>query len=142
MQRTPPTPAAFEPNHLFAHRWAYDKEMSTDRILYDSQDLVTEWFGTPDEPKLPELFKEEDYAELVSLEKMKPAVGPAISTTEPGATGLYRQLCVSCHGETGQGRGTSPHRKTRTRVIFAEGYSSTKSPRAIANLSKRTSQKL
>jgi mono/diheme cytochrome c family protein len=102
----PPTPAAFEPNHLFAHRWAYDQEMSTDRILYDSQDLVTEWFGTPDEPKLPDLFKEDDYAELVSLEKMKPAVGPAVSTTEPGATGLYRQLCVSCHGETGQGRGT------------------------------------
>ncbi len=101
-----PTPTSFEPNHLFAHRWAYAKYMSTDQILYDSQDVVTEWFGTPDEPTLPALFKEEDYSELVSLEKMKPAIGPAVSTTEPGATGLYRQLCASCHGETGQGRGT------------------------------------
>jgi mono/diheme cytochrome c family protein len=102
----PPTPTSFEPNHLFAHRWAYSEEISTDQFLFDSQDLLLEWFGTPDDPKLPALFKDDDYSELVSLEKMKPAVGPAVSTTEPGATGLYRQLCVSCHGETGQGRGT------------------------------------
>ncbi|MDZ4848267.1 MAG: cytochrome c [Pirellulaceae bacterium] len=97
---------SFEPNYLFAHRMGYDSELSTDQFLKDSNDLVTEWFGTPDAPKLPPLFAEDDYQELLSLEKMQPAVGPAIAGTEPGETGLYRQLCVSCHGETGQGRGT------------------------------------
>jgi mono/diheme cytochrome c family protein len=80
--------------------------VSTDQFLEDSQNLVVEWFGTPDDPKLPPAFGDSDYADLISLEKMKPAVGVAPESVEPGDHGLYRQLCASCHGETGQGRGT------------------------------------
>ena len=98
---------AFEPNYLWAHRMGYsEEEKPTDQVLSDSRDLLVEWFGTPDHPKLPPLFADQDYADLISLEKMRPAVGPAVPGTVPGDRGLYRQLCVSCHGETGQGRGT------------------------------------
>lgn len=95
----------YESNYLFAYRMGYSEEIPTDQFLSDSNDLLTDWFGTPDEPKLPPLLAEGDYAELLSLEKMAPAVGPAVAGTTPGETGLYRQLCASCHGETGQGRG-------------------------------------
>ncbi len=97
----------FEPNRLFAQKWAYSEEISTEQFIADSRVLLDEWFGTPEDPKLPPLFNDEDYEELLSLVKMKPALGPATSVTEePGSTGLYQQYCISCHGETGQGRGT------------------------------------
>lgn len=102
-------PTAFEPNYLFAYQKYqrdYKEEVITDPFLSDTKELLVEWFGSPDAPKLPPAFAEEDYTEFLSLEKMKPAVGPAIAGTAPGETGLYRQLCASCHGETGQGRGT------------------------------------
>jgi mono/diheme cytochrome c family protein len=100
-------PTQYEPNYLFAYRWARAEDIATDQFLEDSRDLLEEWFGPLDDPKLPPLMLEEEaYEELVSLEKMAPAVGPAVSSTTPGETGLYRQLCVTCHGETGQGRGT------------------------------------
>ncbi len=99
-------PIAFERNHLFAYRMGYSEDVPTDQFLSDSKELLTEWFGTPDNPKLPPLFADKDYSEILSLETMAPAVGPAVAGTAPGETGLYRQLCASCHGETGQGRGT------------------------------------
>ncbi len=99
-------PIAFEPNYLFAHRMGYSEDIPTDQFLSDSKELLIEWFGTPDNPKLPPLLADKEYADLLLLEKMGPAVGPAIAGTAPGETGLYRQLCASCHGETGQGRGT------------------------------------
>jgi len=101
-----PQPISFEPNYLFAHRLTVSQDIPTDQFLSDSKDLLIEWFGTPDEPKLPPALADSDYADLISLEKMKPAVGAAPESIEPGNHGLYRQLCVSCHGETGQGRGT------------------------------------
>jgi mono/diheme cytochrome c family protein len=79
-----------------------------------------------DEPKLPPLLSDDDsYAELISLKTMAPAVGPDPNpeSKEPGASGLYRRLCVSCHGETGQGRGTvaasqNPYPRDFRRGIF------------------------
>lgn len=100
-----PELASFEPNHLFAYRMEVSESVPTEQFLLDSRDLLTEWFGTPDAPKLPPLFAEGDFKNLVSLETMKPAIGPAPDSKEPGDHGLYRQLCASCHGETGQGRG-------------------------------------
>jgi cytochrome c len=104
----PARPETYEPNYLFAKRWSYSEEISTDQFIKDSRLLLTEWFGSPETPQLPPLLKEdEDYEEFLSIEKMKAALGPAVSTTEqPGESGLYQQYCVSCHGETGQGRGT------------------------------------
>ncbi|MCY2973933.1 MAG: cytochrome c [Planctomycetota bacterium] len=101
-----PQQLAFEPNYLFAHRLTVEQDVPTDQFLSDSKDLLIDWFGTPDNPKLPPAFADSDYAELISLDTMRPAVGPAPESIEPGDHGLYRQLCTSCHGETGQGRGT------------------------------------
>ncbi len=98
-------PALHEPNYLYAHALEIKEDLSLDQPLSDSQDLLNEWFGTLDEPKLPPLFADDDYKELLSLSKLEKAAGPPAGTVEPGEKGLYRQLCASCHGESGQGRG-------------------------------------
>ncbi len=98
-------PAQHEPNYLFAHALEIKEDLSLDQPLSDSQELLQEWFGTLDEPKLPQLFAEDDYKDLLSLSKLQRAAGPPTGTVEPGEKGLYRQLCASCHGESGQGRG-------------------------------------
>ncbi len=80
--------------------------MNTEGFLKDVNRLTEEWFGTPDNPKLPPLFeKEESLKDLLSLESLKMAAGPAPLTSAPGDVGLFRQQCATCHGETGQGRG-------------------------------------
>ncbi len=98
-------PALHEPNYLYAHALEIKEDLSLEVPLADSQALLTDWFGTLDEPKLPPLFAEDDYKELLSLSNIQKAAGPPANTVEPGEKGLYRQLCASCHGESGQGRG-------------------------------------
>jgi mono/diheme cytochrome c family protein len=103
-------PERFEPNFLFAKALELDPNVSLtgnlDKPLQDTNALVELWFGSLNEPKLPPLFDEDEaLGELISLDNLKMAAGPPANTVEPGETGLYRQLCASCHGESGQGRG-------------------------------------
>lgn len=100
-----PPAALHEPNYLYAHALEIKEEIKLDLPLSDSQELLKAWFGTLDEPKLPPLFAEDDYKEFLSMSNIEKAAGPPTSTVEPGEKGLYRQLCASCHGESGQGRG-------------------------------------
>lgn len=97
--------AEHEPNYLYSHAMALSQDVEMDVPLSDSYQLLNEWFGTPDNPKLPPLFAESDYKDLISLENIQMAAGPAPESTQPGERGLYQQLCASCHGVTGQGRG-------------------------------------
>jgi len=100
-----PPPALHEPNYLYARALEIAEDLQLEQPRSDSQDLLEEWFGTLDEPSLPPMFAEDDYKELLSLQSLQMAAGPSPLTAEPGERGLYRQLCASCHGETGQGRG-------------------------------------
>ena len=99
------TSALHEPNYLYAHAIEIKEDVVLEQPLNDSQELLKEWFGTLDDPKLPPLFAEDDYKELLSAANLEIAAGPPATTVEPGEKGLYRQLCASCHGESGQGRG-------------------------------------
>ncbi len=97
---------SFEPNYVYAKVISVRGEIETDKYLKDINRLTEEWFGTPDEPKLPPSFAEDDdLKDLLSLDNLKMAAGPAPATSAPGETGLFRQQCATCHGETGQGRG-------------------------------------
>ena len=107
--------STFEPNYSFAKAKSTQFELIVDKDgkMEDQLDkpldqldvLLTKWFGTPDEPKLPSKEVSMEINELLSLDRLKMAAGPAPATKEPGATGLYRQQCATCHGETGHGRG-------------------------------------
>jgi len=97
-----PVANQFEPNFLFAKATeiGFSKdEGELDPSLQDSRGLIAEWFGTLENPKIPEVLKDGDYADLISESNLKLAVGTS------DAPGIYVQQCVSCHGLSGQGRG-------------------------------------
>ena len=102
-------PVGFEPNYVYARviQSREDIELENEDFIRDVNRFTEQWFGTPDEPRIPPpLQEDEDLADLITLENLQMAAGPApADTTTPGDRGLYQQLCVSCHGETGQGRG-------------------------------------
>ncbi|MBX3420740.1 MAG: cytochrome c [Pirellulaceae bacterium] len=72
------------------------------QALDEAQVALSEFFGTPDEPKLPD-FLEGPAAQLVNLQRLQVAAGPVV-LEQPGR-GLFRRHCASCHGVTGNGRG-------------------------------------
>ena len=117
----------FEPNFLYAHALETSEDVDLAQPLMDSSQLVEEWFGTLNDPKIPPLFTEE-YADLLSLEKLKMAAGDPPASAEPGATGLYRQQCASCHGESGQGRGPVAASQNPYPREFRHGWFKYKSP--------------
>lgn len=95
-------PIDFEENLVHAKKWELQSGASMDQVLQDSEWALGRLFGSPDEPKLPDSFGEdEDLKTLVSLENLQSASG---SDLDEGR-GLYRQHCVRCHGITGNGRG-------------------------------------
>ena len=77
---------------------AYKREIGT---------ILTALFGTPDDPRFPFLFDEEDdpVREVLNLENLKMAAGPVGSVQLKEGSGLYREHCVQCHGISGDGRG-------------------------------------
>ena len=66
--------------------------------------------GTPDEPIVPVLLKEDDpVLEVMQPENIDMAAGPVSSKYHDKGGGLYRQHCSHCHGITGDGNGpTAP----------------------------------
>lgn len=59
---------------------------------------MTELFGTPDQPRAPDLFQ-------LDSRRLERAAGPATFASLNSASGLYRQHCAHCHGISGDGRG-------------------------------------
>jgi hypothetical protein len=97
-----PIASSYEPNYLFAKATEIGlskEEGELEPTIQDSKNLLVEWFGTMEDPKLPSLLKEDDYADLISEANLKIAVGT------PSEPGIYIQQCASCHGSSGQGRG-------------------------------------
>lgn len=62
-------------------------------------DTMTEFFGTPDEPTLPE-------GTGLDLDLIKMAAGPVAGNADGTQQGLFRQHCATCHGITGDGAGS------------------------------------
>lgn len=74
-----------------------------DQASKDSFWIADKMFGTPDAPKLPACFDDdEEFSGLVSIDNLRRASG-AEGTPERG---LYAQHCGKCHGTTGNGRGS------------------------------------
>ncbi len=59
---------------------------------------MEEFFGTPDEPRLPE-------GTGLNLQRIKMAAGPVAGNADGTQRGLFRQHCAMCHGITGDGAG-------------------------------------
>jgi len=72
--------------------------------------ILTAVFGTPNEPIVPVLLKEDDpVLEVMNPEHIKRSAGPVSLDYSTGGSGLYRQHCSHCPGITGDGNGpTAP----------------------------------
>ena len=99
-QQEPP-PAAFEPNLVHALKHEIKEGYSTAQASKDATWIVSNMFGSPDDPTLPSaITADEDLATVVSVDKLHLASGPDVQ-----GRGLYRKHCANCHGVTGNGRG-------------------------------------
>ena len=98
-------PVEFEPNLVHTTKYQIREEIPMSQMTRAAQDaawVVGQMFGTPDEPKLPEVLQDdEDVASLVSIELLERASGSA----DAEGRGLFRKHCQICHGVTGNGRG-------------------------------------
>lgn len=68
------------------------------------QSILTGFFGTPNDPKVPAL-PDVDTVALLQPEKLEAAAGPVKLNRQQRARGLYREHCAHCHGVTGDGDG-------------------------------------
>jgi mono/diheme cytochrome c family protein len=96
----------------------------------DIADILEFWFGTPDEPRLPEL-DDVPMAEVLDLDRLRAAAGPVGSEEDGTNFGLYRRHCSLCHGITGNGVGPAgaflnPYARDFRRGLFK--YKSTAGP--------------
>lgn len=91
----------FEPNVIFAKRFELSEGVAMEQALEDASTVVTDLFGTPDEPRWPDYLGDK----LVDIERLKRAAGPQYSDEAGIHFGLFREHCVVCHGITGDGLG-------------------------------------
>lgn len=100
-------PVTFEANLVHSYKYELTRDLPMEQVVKDSQWVLTELFGTPDEPKIPQFVADnEDYAGLVSQERLELAGGPEVYDADGNVVGgLYRAHCSNCHGITGTGRG-------------------------------------
>ena len=73
-----------------------------DRVKQNIKEILVGLYGTPNEPHLPPI---EGLSDLVDIENLHIAAGPAQSIQDGTRRGLYREHCAHCHGITGDGRG-------------------------------------
>ncbi|QDT68892.1 Cytochrome c [Planctomycetes bacterium MalM25] len=95
------------------------------------------WFGTPDEPALPESLPR--LAGWLDADALKQAAGPVVSHEVGVTEGLYRRHCARCHGVTGDGRGPtaryqSPHPRDFRRGVFKWKRTARDTPPTAADL--------
>lgn len=95
-------PVSFEPNLVHSMKYQIQNDLPMDDATADAFWVVDAMFGTPNEPNLPQVILDDaDLASLISLDNLHRASG---DEKEEGR-GLYRLLCASCHGISGDGRG-------------------------------------
>lgn len=80
-----------------------------DRYSAEIGTILTAFFGTPDQPRVPSVLPEDDPAlEVLSQDNLDVSAGPVLSTHDADGyrgKGLYREHCAHCHGITGDGAG-------------------------------------
>ena len=132
--------ALHEPNYLYAHALHMKEDVALEQPLSDSQDLLTEWFGTLDEPKLPPLFSDDDYMRLFrcrTSKRQQVHPQPASSPVKKGCSVSFALLAMASRDRDA---GQLQHLRIRTPVSSDMAFSNTKVRLGKTNPSKRTSR--
>jgi mono/diheme cytochrome c family protein len=97
-------PISFEPNLVLAMKYEMQNDIPMEQATSDSSWVLGTMFGTPDEPKLPAVvIEDEELASITTMDRLTRASGP----DDAEGRGLFRKHCVTCHGVTGNGRGST-----------------------------------
>lgn len=97
--------AEFRTNHVYAAVLENQFKTNIERQqLQNVKDVVAGLFGTPDEPRVPQLA-DVDLSSVIDQRMLELAAGPVKRDNVDTATGLYREHCAHCHGVSGDGAG-------------------------------------
>jgi mono/diheme cytochrome c family protein len=96
---------SFRTNDVVALSLASTRSTPMDTAKRDVSILLTDWFGTPSQPKWPSQFVGDELNSVVQLDRLMQASGGVKSGQEGEHTGLYREHCVVCHSLEGSGAG-------------------------------------
>ncbi len=121
-------PDSFPVNRVFARNQKLARtldEFDTPRVtvlLKDIDRVVTRYFGVPGDPLMPSCDGVE-LGPLFALADLRHAAGFVEQEAGHVEPGLYRDLCVRCHGTSGDGsgrlaRGLNPYPRDYRRGIF------------------------
>ena len=121
-------PERFPVNRVFARNQKLAKnleEFGTPQVnqrLADIDRVVTQYFGTPSEPVVPAV-SDVDLRTVFELSALQQAAGSASRDAQEATEGLYRSLCLRCHGTSGDGcgraaRGLNPYPRDYRRGLF------------------------
>lgn len=96
----------FESNDVYALTLVRSRNVPTDAARDDAAEVVRQLFGTPDQPRWPTEWMDEDSAvALIDPDRLVRAAGPVSSERDGTHLGLFREHCVTCHGLSGNGAG-------------------------------------
>jgi mono/diheme cytochrome c family protein len=96
----------FESNRVFRFRVEAETDQDQSKGAEAVDGLIADWFGTPDQPRWPQLSETAQTTDSVlQVERLVRSAGPQRSDREDIHYGLYRELCNNCHGLSGDGRG-------------------------------------
>jgi len=96
----------FDPNLVYAVALERSRDVPTESAARDVELVVTELFGTPENPRWPSEWLTTSQANVISDEEnLRRAVGMVRSDEDDRHEGLYREHCVQCHGIEGGGNG-------------------------------------
>jgi mono/diheme cytochrome c family protein len=104
------TPDRFAVNVLFARNQKLATnvdEFATPQLqqrLEDIESAVSRYFGTPPEPRVPEV-EGLDLSRLFDTPQLQLAAAASASSEGATRSGLYHQLCARCHAAEGSGQG-------------------------------------
>mgnify|MGYP000903937153 FL=1 len=121
-------PDSFPVNRVFARNQKLARtldEFDTPRVtvlLEDIDRVATRYFGVPGDPLVPSCEGVE-LGPLFSLADLRRAAGFVEPEAGHVGPGLYRDLCVRCHGTSGDGggrlaRGLNPYPRDYRRGVF------------------------
>lgn len=96
--------AHFTLNEAYLIKQERDSKVAIQNRKAEIADIITAMFGTPDDPRVPELG-ELDVSSVLDIHKLRLAAGPVHSDESGRSFGLYREHCAHCHGVTGDGAG-------------------------------------
>lgn len=97
--------AEFRANHVYLAVLENQNNLEIERRqMQNVKDVVTALFGTPDEPKVPQVA-DVDFSQVMDQRMLEIAAGPVKRINVDAPQGLYREHCAHCHGVTGDGAG-------------------------------------